>query len=337
MSTYTVAEIASRIDAEVQGDPATTINVLSPLESARPGSVSFLTNSRYLSMLAETKASAVVLTHNDSAAFSGTTLVTDNVSVAQAKLASMFSNEVQRSGIHPTAVVAPTAVVPSSAFIGPYCVLEDNVIIGARSQILAHCVLSSDVHLGDDCLIHPHVTFYPGVKLGDRCIIHSATVLGSDGLGLANDNGRWLKIAQLGSVLIGDDVEIGASCSIDRGAITDTVISSGVKLDNQVHLGHNVTVGENTVMAGCTGVAGSVKIGKNCMFGGQVGVSGHLDIADGAVFTAQSGVTKSVKEPGFYSSTFSSCSASKWRRLVARLMRLDELFARVKKLEKGHD
>ena len=331
---YTTLEIANRIGAELHGDPDIQISSLAPLCKAVEGSVSFLIDKRYSKHLASCEASAVVLPRHVEHGYSGAVLTVENMAQAQSKLTSLFASHSLRRGIHPTAVVADSAQISDSAYVGPYCVIEDSVVVGARSQILAHSILSRHVTVGEDCLIHPHVTCYSDVSIGHRCIIHSATVVGADGFGIVNDNGKWLKIAQIGAVVIGDDVEIGASCTIDRGAIENTVIHNGVKLDNQIHLGHNVEVGENTVMAGCTGIAGSTKIGKNCQFGGMVGVGGHLSICDSVSIAIRSFVNQSISLPGVYCSHLSAMPLKMWQRIAVTIKSLSSIHKRLVQLEK---
>jgi UDP-3-O-[3-hydroxymyristoyl] glucosamine N-acyltransferase len=221
-------------------------------------------------------------------------------------------------------VVADGARIAASAWVGPFCVVEAQASIGARAHVGAGCSILAGASIGDDTRLLPRVTLYPGVRVGARCLLHAGAVLGADGFGFAPDAGTWTKVPQVGGVRIGDDVEIGANTTIDRGAIGDTIVEDGVKLDNQIQVGHNVVIGEHTAIAACTGISGSTVLGKRCMIGGMVGFAGHLNIADDVAVTGCSLVSASIREPGSYSSGMPTVETRRWRRMVAHLRRFGE-------------
>ena len=262
-------------------------------------------------------------------------LVTEDPYLAYAK-AARFLNPVPEftPGIHPSAVVEAGADVPASSFVGANSVIGAGAVIGGHTCIGPGCVVEEGVRIGSHCHIHSRVTLVQRVEIGMRVLVHPGAVIGADGYGIANDSGRWLKIPQLGNVIIGDDVEIGANTTIDRGALEDTVIEAGVKIDNQVQIGHNVRVGEHTAIAGAAVVAGSVKIGRRCMIGGASAITGHIEIADDVVLTGMSGVSNSIRQAGVYSSGVPVTDNLTWRKNMARFKRLDELARRVSALEK---
>jgi UDP-3-O-[3-hydroxymyristoyl] glucosamine N-acyltransferase len=227
-----------------------------------------------------------------------------------------------RPGIHPTAIVDARAQVDASCEIGPYSVIAADAVIGPRCMIGPACVVGEGAHIGADCRLLSRVTLEHGVRLGARALVHSGAVIGSDGFGLARDGGRWLKVPQVGGVSIGDDVEIGANTTIDRGAMDDTVISDGVKLDNQIQVGHNVTIGAHTAIAACTGISGSVRIGERCMIAGACGLSGHIEIGNDVVLTGMSMVAHSVPKPGVYTSVIPVEPIRQWWRVLTTLKML---------------
>jgi UDP-3-O-[3-hydroxymyristoyl] glucosamine N-acyltransferase len=238
-------------------------------------------------------------------------------------------------GIHKTAVIGNDCIIDSSAYVGANCVLGNNVKLGKNVRIDPGCLISDDVTIGSDTHLFSGVTLYHKVTIGERCRLHSGVVIGSDGFGNANDKGRWCKIYQLGSTIIGNDVEIGANTAIDRGAIGNTVIEDGVKLDNLIQIGHNVRIGAHTAIAGCTGIAGSTEIGKHCMIGGAVGIAGHLKITDGVILAGKSAVGQSITKPGLYASGFPVISARDWWRVVLRVTHIEDLVKRIRELEKN--
>lgn len=332
--TYRVADLAAALDLPFSGRGDELLTGLAPLASADSGELSFLANAKYKVQLSQTRASAVIVHPSMQAECPTTAIIADNPYLAYARASAMF-DPWQRpvAGAHISAVVLSDKVHPSAS-IGPHCVIEPGAEVGEGSVVGPGCVIGADARIGRHCLLHANVTLYHKVVLGDHCVIHSGVVIGADGFGFAPSQQGWVKIHQIGSVRIGSRVEIGANSSIDRGAIADTVIGDGVILDDQILIAHNVEVGSGTAMAGGCQVAGSTKIGKNCTFGGSVGVLGHLEIADNVHVTARSLVAKSLTESGAYSSGVSAMEASVWRKSMARLGRLDEVFRRVMSLEK---
>lgn len=303
------------------GDPSLEILALAPLESAEPQHLSFLSNPKYRQQLASTRAGCVIVgpQMQVDAQARGACIVADNPYLYFARVTQLWQRSRQRPAgprIHPSAVIDPAALIDPQAQIGPLCV------IGRGARIGAHSVLKSRVTVSEDCVI------------GERCILHPGVVIGADGFGFAKDGERWEKIEQLGAVRIGNDVEIGANTCIDRGALTDTVIEDGVKLDNLIQIGHNVRVGRNTAMAGCVGVAGSATIGANCTIGGSAGVLGHLTIADDVNVSSFSLVTRSLSKPGHYTGFYPLEDNASWEKNAATLKQLSTLRERLRALEK---
>jgi UDP-3-O-[3-hydroxymyristoyl] glucosamine N-acyltransferase len=305
------------------------------IQNARSGTITFLASGRYRKYLATTAASAVMLAPEHAQASPVPVLIVDNPYAAFARVAALLHPAGEnRQGLHETACIAADCRVHETAWVGPYSVLEAGIEVGPRAYIGAGCYVGEGSMIGEGSRLVAHVTVCRGTHIGKRVLIHPGAVIGSDGFGLANEGGVWIKMPQLGGVRIGDDVEIGANTTIDRGTIEDTVIEDGVKLDNQIQLGHNVHVGEHTAIAGCVGVAGSTHIGKRCLIGGGVGIGGHLEIADDVNITGMSMVTKSLKEPGIYSSGVPVEANRVWRRNMARLRQIEELTRRFEELEK---
>jgi UDP-3-O-[3-hydroxymyristoyl] glucosamine N-acyltransferase len=315
--------IVGELGGQLHGDAAQLVDGLAPLESATPTQLSFLSNPRYQSQLAATKAACVIVSPAMQAAAMarGAVIVAADPYLYFARLTQLWKRKVLGAqfvpGIHPSAVVDPGAHVDASARIGPLCVVERGARIGAGTE------LKSRVTVSEGCVI------------GERCIVHPGVVIGADGFGLAPNQGAWEKIEQLGAVRIGNDVEIGANTCIDRGALGDTVIDDGVKLDNLIQIGHNVRIGKHTAMAGCAAVAGSAVIGAHCTFGGRAGVLGHLTIADNVHISATSVVTRSIHKPGQYTGFFPIDENAAWEKNAATLRHLHGLRDRVKALEKN--
>jgi UDP-3-O-[3-hydroxymyristoyl] glucosamine N-acyltransferase len=322
---FSLGELAVRFALELRGDPDTRVAQVATLAQAVPGTLSFLADSRHRRELATTRASAVVLAPADAPACPVAALVTENPRLAFAHMAALLHPEPSYvPGIHPTAVIAAGVRIPESAAVGALAVIEDDVELGERSWVGPGCIVQRGARLGAETRLVARVTLYPGVELGARCLVHAGAVIGADGFGFALDGARWVKIPQVGGVRIGDDVEIGANTTVDRGAIGDTVIGLGAKLDNQIQVGHNVNIGAHTAIAACTGISGSTKIGERCMIGGMVGFAGHLTIADDVVITGCSLVSASIREPGSYSSGMPTVPTRAWRRMVAHLRRFGE-------------
>ena len=332
---YSLAELAGLLSAELRGDGECRISGLGTLQEAGAGQLSFLSNAQYRKHLAGCQASAVLLTAADADSFVGNVLVVANPYLAFAQLSHLFDRKPQGvAGVHPSALVAADARVDASACIGPNAVIEAGAVIGARTVIGAGTVVGARSVIGEDGWLAPRVTLYHDVRIGDRVVIQSGAVIGGEGFGFANEKGRWIKIAQIGGVLIGDDVEVGANTTIDRGALSDTVIGNGVKLDNQIMIAHNVQIGDNTAMAGCCGISGSTRIGRNCMIAGGVGMVGHIEVCDNVFVTGMTMVTRSITEPGSYSSGTAMQPAAEWRKSVARLRNIDDMHKRLLQLER---
>jgi UDP-3-O-[3-hydroxymyristoyl] glucosamine N-acyltransferase len=333
----TLGELAVRFGLELAGDPALEVGSVATLQAAGPGSVAFLANPRYRRHLAATRATAVVLDAGSAAGCPVAALVGANPYAAFARIAQLLHPApAVAGGIHPSAIVDPSATVAADAAVGPRAVVEAGATVGARALVGPGCVLMKDAHVGADTRLLAQVTLYPGTVIGERCLVHAGAVIGADGFGFAPDRDGYVKVPQVGGVRIGDDVEIGANTTIDRGTIEDTVIGDGVKLDNQVQVGHNVRIGAHTVVAGCAGISGSTVIGRRCMIGGAVGLAGHLELGDEVVVTGFSLVTRSLPGPGVYSSGMPAIPAGDWRHAVARLRRLPSLERRLAALE-GRD
>ncbi len=333
----TLGEIAVASGARLQGgDAATIITGVAPLDRAAPGQLSFLIHPRYRAYLPGARAAAVIVSAADEADCPVPALVAEHPHIAYARAAALFDPTPQSSaGIHPTAWVSPAAHIAADAWIGPQCTVEAGAVIEAGVVIGPNCVIGEQALIGAGSRLVAQVTICHHAQLGRRVLAHPGAVIGSDGFGLALDReGRWLKVPQLGGVRIGDDVEIGANTTIDRGALEDTVIEDGVKLDNQIQVAHNVRIGAHSALAGCVGIAGSARIGRHCMLGGGVGVAGHLEIADRVQVTGMSLVAHSISEPGVYSSGLTVEPNRLWNKISARLRRLDELFRRLAILER---
>ena len=334
--SYTLGELANKIDAELQGDADCIIEGIATITSAQAGQLTFLSNRQYKKYLSTSNASAVILSEKDSVDCPiANLLISNNPQLSFCRVIELFFPENKpASGIDATASVAKSATISTSAYLGPSCVIGNNSRIGNNVVIHAGTVIEHDVVIEDDTLLYPNVTICRGVQIGKNVIIHPGAVIGADGFGLANDNGVWHKIPQIGSVIIENDVEIGANTTIDRGAIDNTIIKSGVKIDNQIQIGHNCYIGEHTAIAACTGVSGSTKIGKRCMIGGGSGFNGHITVCDDVILTGNSMVAKSIKEPGVYSSGLPLNDNLTWRKNIARFNNLNDMAKRISVLEK---
>lgn len=336
MNSVTLKELCLLLDGDIQGDETLIINSVATLENAKAGQISFLANSKYRSQLEATQASAVLLSAKDAQDYQGTALIVKDPYVGFARVAQYLDTTPKAAvGIHPSAQIDPSAHLGEGVAIGANAVIGANVILGENVQIGAGVVLGQDVVIGTKTRLWANVTVYHDVHLGQDCIIHSGAVLGSDGFGYANERGQWIKIPQTGGVRIGDRVEIGANSTVDRGALGHTEIHDGVIIDNQVQIAHNDIIGENTAIAGSTTVAGSVTIGKYCIIGGSCAIAGHLSIADGVHVSGATNITTNMREPGLYSSATVAMDNKLWRKNTVRFRQLDELFQRVKTLEKN--
>lgn len=339
MKTYTLQELADKLEARLVGDASLEVSGLATLQSATGTELSFLANPAYQKYLGPTAAGAVLLTETMLEECQTNALVVDDPYLAYAELSLLWSPNLRpenaETNIHESAVIDPSAKIASSAVISAGVVIAAGVEICEGAYIGANTYIGNDSVIGQDSLIYAGVNIYHGVSVGEKCIIHSGVVIGSDGFGIAPTKNGWQKIAQLGGVVIEDDVEIGANSAIDRGALDNTVIESGVKLDNQIQIAHNVRVGQNTAIAACSAIAGSTVIGKNCVIGGASGIAGHLTVADNVHITAMTMVIKSLTEPGVYSSGTGVQPNAKWRKSIARLRQLDKMASRIKALEQA--
>ncbi|MEJ6515523.1 MAG: UDP-3-O-(3-hydroxymyristoyl)glucosamine N-acyltransferase [Pseudomonadales bacterium] len=334
---YTLGEIAERFSLELRGDPTIQISGIASLEEATVEQLAFLFNSTFTKSLAGSQAAAVVLSENDAASTDKPTLISAQPRLALARIASLFdSRPLPDQRVHETAVVAATASYGSQVTIGANTVVESNARIDTGSEIGPGCFIGANVRIGEGAQIAANVSIYHDVEIGERVVIHSGAVLGADGFGFEFDTqtSTLVKVPQIYSVQIGNDVEIGAGTTIDRGALRHTIIGNGVKLDNQVQIGHNSRVGNNTAISGCTAVAGSTTIGAYCLIGGGVGIINNIEIADQVEVTAMSLVSRSIKEKGRYSSGTGLMSGTLWKRNIVGFSKLDELFKRVRSLER---
>jgi UDP-3-O-[3-hydroxymyristoyl] glucosamine N-acyltransferase len=330
----TLAEIVAALGGELIGEGGIRVGQVAPLESAGPADISFISQEKYGKQLAKTRAGAVILPGSLRDATGLARIVCANPYAYYARVTALLNPEAgYEAGVHASAVVEAGVSLGAGASVGAHAYVARGVSIGAGSVVGAGCVIGEDARIGSDCRLYPNVTVYHRCSLGDRVIIHSGAVIGADGFGMASENGRWIKIPQIGRVLIGNDVEIGANTTIDRGALNDTVIGDGVKLDNQIQVAHNVVIGAHSAMAGCVGIAGSARIGARCTVGGGAVVLGHLELVDDVHVSAATLITKSVAKPGVYTSAMPFESHERWRRNAAQLRHLDELAERVKSLE----
>lgn len=331
----TLEELARHTGARLHGDGQCLINGVATLADATPGRLSFLANSRYRKYLVHTRASAVILHETDLEGYTGNALIADNPYLAYARATTLFAPAPDAPpGIHPTAVVAASASVDENASVGPHAVVGENCHLAAGAIIGPGCVLERNVRVGEQTRLTANVTVYADCHLGAGCLVHAGAVIGADGFGFARAEDQWVKVAQLGAVVIGNEVEIGANTCIDRGAIGNTVIGDGVKIDNQIQIAHNVQVGEHTIMAACVGISGSTSIGRNCVLAGGVGLVGHIELVDGVTVTGMSMVTRSLSKPGVYSSGTPLDNSETWHKNAVRFRQLDKMARQLRKLEK---
>jgi UDP-3-O-[3-hydroxymyristoyl] glucosamine N-acyltransferase len=333
-TAYRLEDIVGRFGGRLLGNAGVLIDQVATLDSAQASQIAFLSNSKYRNQLDATLAGAVILGTADAESTSLPRIVCDNPYAYFAKL-SAFLNPLPQAvaGIHQSAIVGEGASIAPTAQIDAHVVIGEGAQIGAHSVIMSGCSIGANVVIGENTLMYPRVTVYHDCVLGNNLIVHSGAVIGADGFGIAMEEGRWLKIPQIGRVVIGNDVEIGANTTIDRGALDDTVIADGVKLDNQIQIAHNVRIGAHTAIAGCVGIAGSATIGSYCRIGGSAGILGHLQIADHVEISSFTLVGKSIKEPGSYCGIYPFSTTQSWRKNAAQLRHLDELADRIKQLE----
>jgi UDP-3-O-[3-hydroxymyristoyl] glucosamine N-acyltransferase len=331
----TLAQLAERLGAELRGDGRLTVSGIATLTEARPGDLSFLANPRYRRFLAATRASAVILAEADAAGAPAAVLVSDNPYAAYARAVSaLYPPDPPPRGVHASATVDASAGIDASAWIGPGCVVGAGASIAAGVYLGPACIIGAGVSIGAHSRLLARVTVLAAARIGEHAILHPGVVVGSDGFGMARVGERWEKVPQIGSVRIGDDVEIGANTTVDRGALGDTVIEDGVKIDNQVQVAHNVHIGAHTAIAGCVGISGSARIGRHCTLAGGVGLVGHLEIADNVHITGMSMVTRSISQAGTYSAGTPLMENRQWRRNAVRMKQLDDLARRVQDIEK---
>ncbi|MCG2634193.1 MAG: UDP-3-O-(3-hydroxymyristoyl)glucosamine N-acyltransferase [Gammaproteobacteria bacterium] len=333
---YLLEELAQAVGGELRGEGRLPVDGVATLQAAGARQISFCANPRYRKLLETTRAGAVVLSPSDAdkSNYAGARLISDEPYLAFARISRLLNPEpVARAGIDATAVIAASAQIHPDAEIGPQVVIGEHSEIGRGAIIGAGSIIGSHCAVGAETRLHAKVVLYDQSRVGQRCILHSGAVIGADGFGLAKDGEGWLKIPQLGSVQIGDDVEIGANTTVDRGALEDTIIAEGVKLDNQIQIGHGVQIGVHTAIAACTGISGSTHIGDRCTIAGGTGIGGHLEIASDTFVAGLSMVSRSINQPGSYAGIPLTDSTT-WRRNMAQLRKLDQLAQRVRTLEK---
>ena len=329
-----LAALAEQAGARLEGDGATIVRRVGTLEHATGDTIAFLANSKYRSLLAGTRAAAVILSSDDAAATSLPKLVSANPYATYARVAALLHPATTTpDGIHASAVVHATARIAPDAAIGPHVVVGARASIEASARIGAGCVVGNDVRIGSGTVLHENVVVYERCVIGARTVLHAGVVVGADGFGLIEEDGKWLRIPQLGRVVIGDDCDVGANTTIDRGAIDDTIIEDDVKLDNQIQIGHNCVIGTHTAIAGCVGIAGSVRIGRNCRVGGAAMISGHLSIPDGTLVSGGTFISAAPEGPGVYTSVFPAMPHRQWRKVAVQLRQLDDIARRLRALE----
>ncbi|TMO66588.1 UDP-3-O-(3-hydroxymyristoyl)glucosamine N-acyltransferase [Pseudoalteromonas aurantia] len=331
---YTLGQLAAHLDASVVGDSDYVIDRIATLSKASPTEIAFLANKKYRNQLDQTNAGAVIVSQEDAVYFSGNKIVVENAYIAYAHLAQMMdTTPVSASNIHSSAVIHGSVQLSDNVSIGANAVIEAGVILGEHVQIGPGCFVGRNTKIGHNTKLWANVMVYHDVVIGDDCLFQSGAVIGSDGFGYANEAGKWIKIPQVGSVNIGNGVEVGANTVIDRGALDDTIIHDNVILDNLIQIAHNVEIGEGTAIAAATVIAGSSTIGKHCQIAGLVGINGHIDICDGVIITGMTMVTKAITESGVYSSGIPHSANKEWRRNIAHFRNLSEFKQRLKSLE----
>jgi UDP-3-O-[3-hydroxymyristoyl] glucosamine N-acyltransferase len=333
-NAYRLGEIVARLGGDIIGDADLVVTQVAPLEHARADQVTFIASVKYRGKLQQSAAGAVIVGPSERDSTDKPRIVCTNPYAYFARVSALFNPmPIAEPGIHPSAVVDSSAIVPASASIGAFVFIGEGVELGENVVISPGCHLGDNVVLGEDSFLYPQVVIYHDCMIGSRAILHSGVVIGADGFGLAQDEGRWVKIPQIGRVVIGDDVEIGANTTVDRGAMEDTVIGDGVKLDNQIQVAHNVHIGDHSAMAGCVGIAGSARIGKHCTVGGAGMILGHLEIVDNVNISSGTLITKSIKKAGTYTSAMPFSSHPDWLKNAAHLRHLDDMAEKMRLLE----
>ncbi|NQY51089.1 MAG: UDP-3-O-(3-hydroxymyristoyl)glucosamine N-acyltransferase [Piscirickettsiaceae bacterium] len=331
---FTLAQIAKLIDGTIHGDGTHNITNIATLINASNSDISFLVNSKYTKFLSITKAGGVLIVPEMASQVLTNAILVKNPYVAYAKVAGfLYPKDDLNIGIHKSAWLSPNSICHDNISIGANVFIEDEVEIEEGVNIGHGCVIQHGSKIGYGTQLAANITICKYVSIGKNVIIHPGVVIGADGFGIADDNGQWIKVPQLGGVKIGDNVEIGANTTIDRGALDDTVISNGVKLDNQIQVGHNVIIGEHTAIAGCVGIAGSTHIGKHCIIGGGVGIGGHVTITDDVRLTGMTMVTKSITKAGSYSSGAPAEFTREWHKNIARYRKMGTMDKRLRRLE----
>lgn len=332
--SWTLAELAEMLGAELRGEARHEVSGLATLRNAQPHQVAFLANPLYRQELPDCTAGAVLLRAADAEGFTGNALVLANPYLGYATLSRLFDRTpAPGAGVHGSAVVAASARIAEGVAIGPLAIIGEGVEIGAGSIVEAGAVIQDRCRIGQGSRIRANAVLYHDCVLGDRVNIHAGAVIGGDGFGFANERGNWRKIAQLGRVVIHDDVDIGANTTVDRGALDDTVIHNGVIIDNQVQIAHNVEIGAHTAIAACCGIAGSSRVGAYCVLAGGVGLVGHIEICDRVHITGMTMITKSISVPGSYSSGTAFDATDNWKKMAVRLRHVDAMARRLKTLE----
>lgn len=331
----TLGELAVRFGCELRGDPAASVDSVAALSQAGPRAITFLANPKYVAQLKDTRAGAVILDAKSAGSSPVPALVVANPHATYARIATLLHPDPPvNPGVHRHATVEPGAHIDPSSEVGAHAAIGANVRIGARCFIGPGTVIERDAVIGDDSRLVARVFIGRGVKMGVRCVVQPGAVIGGDGFGFAPEKKTWVKVPQVGGVTIGDDVEIGANTTIDRGALDDTLIETGVKLDNLIMIAHNVRIGEHSAIAAQSAVAGSSVIGKRCILGGRAGLTGHISLCDDVVVLGTSFISHTITKPGVYSSALPSEEAGAWRRIVARIKRLDSMAKRLRAVEK---
>ncbi len=335
MSSIRLADLAQQLDADLHGDGNIVISGIASMQSAQSGQITFLSNSRYREQLAACKASAVVLTGADLDCFQGAALVVKDPYLTYARMAQILDTTPQpASNIAPSAVIDASAKLGSNVSVGANAVIESDVVLGDNVVIGAGCFVGKHTRIGAGSRLWANVSVYHEVQIGEHCLVQSGTIIGADGFGYANDRGNWIKIPQLGTVIIGDRVEIGACTTIDRGALDNTQIGNGVIIDNQCQIAHNVVIGDNTAVAGGVIMAGSLKIGRYCMIGGASVINGHMEICDKVTVTGMGMVMRPITQPGVYSSGIPLQQNKTWRKTAALVMNIGDISKRLKAIER---
>lgn len=334
--SLTLAALAERCGVALDGDGSVRISRVGTLERAEAGAIAFLANPKYAIQLGATRASAVIVSPSDAHRTTLPKLVSPHPYLTYARVAALLHPApAPVAGVHPTAVVDPSAALGAAVSVGPHATVGAGALLAEGVSIGAGCAIGRDVRIGARSRLDARVVVYDRCVIGEDALVYAGAVIGADGFGLAEDGGRWLRVPQVGRVVIGNRVEIGANTTIDRGAIDDTVIEDDVKLDNQIQIAHNCVIGAGTAIAGCVGIAGSTRIGRKCRIGGAANISGHLSIADGTTLGGATTVLSSIDEPGAYSGAWPVQPYADWRRTAARLRRIDTLAERVAALERA--